>query len=83
MRIMTAGFDIPDISAVISREISKGESDNLEFKVSKPSKDSKYVKTAIAFANGSGGRILFGVDDRGDVSGIPDDEVFKTRDSIT
>ena len=56
MRIMTAGFDIPDISAVISREISKGESDNLEFKVSKPSKDAKYVKTAIAFANGSGGR---------------------------
>lgn len=80
---MTAGFDIPDISAVISREISKGESDNLEFKISKPSKDAKYVKTAIAFANGSGGRILFGVDDRGDVSGIPDDEVFKTRDSIT
>ncbi len=80
---MTAGFDLPNISSLISREIAKGESNELEFKESKPSKDRKYVKTAIAFANCSGGKILFGVDNSGNVVGIPDDILFKTIDSIT
>ena len=46
-------------------EIEAGESASLEFKRA-PNKDrEKYLKTVVAFANGRGGRILFGVaDDR-------------------
>lgn len=33
-------------------EILAGESKNVEFKVSRPEKSLKYMKTIIAFANG-------------------------------
>ena len=45
-------------------EILKGESENLEFKVDIPSKSEKYMRTVVAFANGNGGRIVFGVEDK-------------------
>ena len=45
-------------------EIRAGESQNLEFKVDIPAKSEKYMKTVVAFANGNGGRIVFGVEDQ-------------------
>ena len=36
----------------------------LEFKEARPKDSLKFVKTVVAFANGRGGRILFGVADK-------------------
>lgn len=43
-------------------EIMSGESEYLEFKQMVPEKSETYMKTVVAFANGSGGRIIFGVE---------------------
>ena len=52
-------------------EIANGESATLEFKESRPKDSLKYTKTVVAFANGRGGRVLFGVEDgTGVVKGI-------------
>lgn len=40
-------------------EILAGESKNVEFKVQRPDKSIKYMKSVVAFANGKGGRIVF------------------------
>ena len=45
-------------------EILAGESKNVEFKVQRPDKSIKYMKTVVAFANGKGGQIIFGIDDK-------------------
>ena len=41
-----------------------GESKNIEYKVTVPDKSEQYMKTVVAFANGNGGRIVFGIDDK-------------------
>lgn len=65
-------------------EIFAGESDNLEFKEDIPAKSEKYMKTVVAFANGSGGRIVFGVEnDTWNVIGFAKEEVFRKMDAIT
>lgn len=65
-------------------EILSGESKNVEFKVTLPEKSIKYMKSVVAFANSSGGKILFGVeDDTCKVVGIDDENLFKTIDAIT
>lgn len=65
-------------------EILSGESKNVEFKVDLPEKSIKYMKSVVAFANSSGGKILFGVeDDTCKVIGIDDENLFKTMDAIT
>lgn len=43
-------------------EIISGESEYLEFKQAVPTKSEKYMKTVVAFANGSGGKIVFGIE---------------------
>lgn len=43
-------------------EIFAGKSKNLEFNVQRPKDSSKSEKSVVAFANGEGGRIIFGVD---------------------
>ena len=64
-------------------EIKQGESDTLEFKREMPSKDSKLLKTIVAFSNGRGGRIVFGVDNRTlDIVGIEASKVFKFMDAL-
>ena len=65
-------------------EILAGESKNVEFKVQRPKDSFKYMKTVVAFANGEGGRIIFGVDDKTRaVVGIPKEQVFSEIDAIT
>lgn len=42
------------------------------------------MKTVVAFANGKGGQIIFGIDDKTrEVVGIPEDKVFQEMDAIT
>lgn len=64
-------------------EIRKGESHALEFKRTPNEDAAKYLKTVVAFANGKGGRILFGVANDRTVIGIPDGEIFQVMDAIT
>ena len=61
-----------------------GESKNVEYKVTVPEKSEKYMKTVVAFANGRGGKIVFGIEDKTlDVVGIDEDSIYKTMDAIT
>lgn len=65
-------------------EILAGESKNIEFKVSRPEKSIKYMKSIVAFANGKGGHIVFGIDDATRaIIGIPEEIVFREMDAIT
>lgn len=61
-----------------------GEGEDLEYKVSEPENRNKYMKTVVAFANGRGGNIVFGVaDETLEVVGIPQEDLFATMDAIT
>lgn len=65
-------------------KLFSGESKSIEYKVDVPGKSEKYMKTVVAFANGRGGRIVFGIDDSTlDVTGMNPDTIFQTIDSIT
>lgn len=67
-----------------SGELLARESKNIEYKVERPKDSLKYMKTVIAFSNGEGGKIIFGVDDKTrEVVGIPKDDVFAETDAIT
>ena len=68
---------------MLSDEIKRGETDELEFKRELPSDHLKFVKTVVAFANGLGGSVVFGVDDQVlDVVGVPDDNLRKMEDGL-
>lgn len=65
-------------------EILAGESKNMEFKIRRPEKSIKYMKSVVAFANGKGGKIVFGIDDKTrEVIGVSEDCVFQEIDAIT
>ena len=65
------------------QEILQGESKNVEFKVELPKKSEKYMKSVIAFANSSGGKIVIGIDDESrKIIGVDEKEVFQIMDSI-
>ena len=68
---------------MILDDIQNGESEKLEFKAETPSDDKKYLKTAVAFANGAGGTLVFGVKNNGEIIGIPAEEVLALRDGVT
>ena len=63
-------------------EIVAGESYALEFKRVPNEEREKYLKTVVAFANGKGGRILFGVANDRTVVGIPNERIFAEMDGI-
>ena len=64
-------------------EIGKGESSSIEFKIQIPDKGIKYVKTVVAFSNGSGGKIIIGIDDKTrEVVGVSEEDVFELMDGI-
>ncbi|WP_275950493.1 ATP-binding protein [Clostridium sp. MCC353] len=65
-------------------EIYAGESDNVEFKEEIPAKSERYIKTVVAFANGKGGKLIFGVENNTwKVTGFTKEEVFQKMDAIT
>lgn len=64
-------------------EILVGESKNVEFKENLPEKSIKYMKSVVAFANGTGGKIIFGIADKTrEVIGFGKEDVFKKMDAI-
>lgn len=65
----------------LSKEIQKGESKTLELKEFLPKNDS-IAKTVIAFSNTSGGKLIIGVNDNREITGINDDELFDIQDKI-
>ena len=69
---------------ILKNKLFSGESINIEYKVEMPKKSEKYMKTVVAFANGRGGRIVFGIDDKTlNIVGMNPDTIFQTMDSIT
>lgn len=56
--------------------IKTGEGYHLEFK---ETLDKSFIEEVCAFANSSGGKILIGVSDNGDIKGIKTDNVFLSR----
>lgn len=69
---------------MLLEEIKNGETDNIEFKRELPNDHKKYLKTVVAFANGFGGKLIFGIEDETlDIVGVNDDEAFKLKDAIT
>ena len=61
-----------------------GESINIEYKQDIPSKSDRYMKSVIAFANGNGGKIVFGVEDKTNrVIGFPSESIPEKIDAIT
>lgn len=66
------------------KAVFSGESKNVEYKVAVLGNSEKYMKTVIAYANGQGGRIIFGIDDKTlKVVGMDTDTIFQTIDAIT
>lgn len=64
-------------------DIKCGESKNIEFKVQLPDDSRKYMKTIVAYANTSGGKIIIGVDDvTRNIVGVEPSSVFQIMDKI-
>jgi hypothetical protein len=66
--------------------VADRETDRVEFKRAVPSDDTgkaKVMKTVCAFANGSGGSLLFGIDDDQQLPGVPAQIVGRLRDQLT
>lgn len=51
------------MSSLLIDEIQKGENKYIEFKEELPQVALRYVKTLVAFANTSGGKLIVGVED--------------------
>lgn len=68
---------------LIIEDILKGESKNIEYKIALPEKSDKYLKSVVAFANTSGGKIIIGIDDKEKkIVGVDEKFVFQIMDKI-
>ena len=66
-----------------AEEFLKGESRNVEYKSELPKKSERYMKSVIAFANTSGGKLIIGIEDGSNkVVGVDKDSVFQIMDGI-
>jgi len=67
----------------LRKTISRGESKSLELKKEMPSSQN-IAKSAVAFSNMSGGKIIIGVEDKSyKIIGVKDDEILELPDKIT
>jgi ATP-dependent DNA helicase RecG len=66
----------------LSDEIEKGESKTLELKEILPNSDS-IAKTIVAFSNTSGGKLVIGVNDKREITGINNVDIFELQDKIS
>ena len=72
------------MAQMTGNEILSGESVNLEYKEDIPAKTDRWMKTVVAFANGNGGRIVFGIKDQTKtVIGFKNEEIPMKIDMIT
>lgn len=62
---------------MVDSKFFKGESKTVEFKAKLPDKSETYMKTIIAFANTSGGKLIIGIDDNKSIIGIDKDNILK------
>ena len=68
---------------MMMEEILAGESKNVDFKERLPGRSIQYMKSVVAFANGSGGKIIFGIADKTrEVVGFEEEDAFRTMDAI-
>jgi len=67
------------MSIYIHKLIAQGEHQQQDFK-QRVDDSKKIAKTLVAFANSSGGRLLIGVKDNGNISGIEPEEEFHMID---
>ena len=65
----------------IVKQINMGENKTLEFKESLPKNDS-IAKTAVAFSNTSGGKLIIGITDKREIIGIDDENIYDLQDKI-
>ena len=66
----------------LSNTIVSGEGKTVEFKEALPSNQS-IAKTVISFSNTAGGKLIIGVDDQGNVTGInPEVDILDLQDRI-
>ena len=64
-------------------EILAGESKDVEFKENLPEKSLKYMKSVVAFANGTGGKIIFGIADKTrEVVGFDKEDVILCQEKV-
>ncbi len=76
-------FSPPDLRTQIQELIAQGEGLTIEFKRHISDDGSTAIKTVAAFANGEGGVILLGVDNKSsEIVGITE-SVSRTKDSVT
>lgn len=73
IRFINFGETIGVVNRYIQNLIAQGENQNLDFKF-EISDAKKIARTLSAFANTSGGTLLIGVKDNGNISGIKTDE---------
>jgi ATP-dependent DNA helicase RecG len=68
---------------MIIEEILKSEGKNVEFKRELPRQSERYIKSVVAFANTTGGKIIIGIEDQTrDVVGVDESSVFDIMDAI-
>ena len=63
-------------------KIKRGENRFLEFK-EKLSFSDNIAKTIIAFSNGAGGELLIGINDKREITGVNDSDIFELQDKIS
>ena len=71
------------MTASVGDLLIEGEGKNVEFKQDLTDDPVKWLKTAVAFSNGDGGTIVFGVDDSRNPMGIPSSEIDSYLERIT
>ena len=78
MQLISKHKMTPDIAKIIIQ----GEGISIEFKEAKEKVPTSFYETVISFANTNGGIILLGVDDDGEVIGIPPENKAKFLKNI-
>jgi hypothetical protein len=78
MMVKMNSFEALNDPTYLQQLIQNGEGAHLEFKIDLPAKDPTQVlaKNIAAFANSTGGVILFGVNDHGEVLGVEHPEII-------
>lgn len=67
---------------LLVEEIKKGESKTIEFKEKLPNSDN-LAKTIISFSNTSGGKLIIGVNDKREIVGLENIDIFELQDKIS